>query len=747
MATAAIQDSPAPARGLGHAVRDFFADGAVRYGIKFGLAGMLAVFAALVIRLQEPTWALFTVFVLMVAQYVGAIAEKSVFRIIGTVIGGLLGYILCAMAEQSPVIFLLSIGVITAFTTAMFGQNRYPYAFLLCGMTLAVVTSNGLANPDQSWTFMLWRIEEVTLGVLATVLVQSLLWPRYARVEFAQNTRAAFADLRDCFAVNAQTFLEGRSVREVASAEDFPARISGLRMLLDFGARESHYFRMRLPTYFEITSCLSGIAGAIATLHETLADNSFYRQSLSKELASLHRLLVEALDDLSRENSSPETRKGHRSKVHEALLALENRMGQIRNDPHIANVPPEEAMQVGLHILALEDIARHIERAHVLLDSLPTDPTLPSKEPEAFVSPIPPRFWIRSGIKSGIAVVIALLLDNWFQPPGGTMFVLGAWVFTALNAASPGGQGDRKTFQYTVYNLLALFALALVLIAATPMLSSYAVMNTVLFTWMFVWGYLSYTTRGMTIPMQMGMMCLVSILGLNGQKPVEFQAIVGMVVGLVLAQLVASVIQRLVWPSLPQWELRDRFTEYLDICLKIVRNGPMSVPFWQRARIALIPGEALQRIHVLNPPICPDGEQKQLTDYLHSLQHIGSHLVSTIGKLSKLFPAEHSARGKELIRTIEAEMANHLAEQRRHMAATSRAPEELSNSLAAALDAWQSWVKELRHWMITHNHPVVDSVRIMGYAGRYEQAGRDMIEAARQFAKLRMPLYMGDYVL
>ena len=52
-------------------------DPAVRYGLKFGLAGVLAVYISLVIRLDNPGWALFTVFVLMVAQYVGAISACS----------------------------------------------------------------------------------------------------------------------------------------------------------------------------------------------------------------------------------------------------------------------------------------------------------------------------------------------------------------------------------------------------------------------------------------------------------------------------------------------------------------------------------------------------------------------------------------------------------------------------------------------------------------------------------------------
>ena len=50
--------------------QDPFGDLRIRYGIKMGLAGLLALFCTQVLRLPHGNWAILTVLVLMSAQFV-----------------------------------------------------------------------------------------------------------------------------------------------------------------------------------------------------------------------------------------------------------------------------------------------------------------------------------------------------------------------------------------------------------------------------------------------------------------------------------------------------------------------------------------------------------------------------------------------------------------------------------------------------------------------------------------------------
>ena len=723
-----------------------FRDGAFRYGIKCGLAGLIAVYLALLIRLDNPTWALFTVFVLMMAQYVGAVAEKSIFRFVGTIIGGVLGFVLTGSLEQTPIIFLPLVGIIVAGCTAMFGQSRYPYAFLLCGMTLLVVVSNGIGNPEQSWEPMLSRIEEVSLGILVTLIVQSVLWPRYARVEFLRDMRESFADLKECFLECPGIAPPGSAALGAVKAAGFPARITVLRGLLEFGARESQYFRDRLATYFELTGCLSKIANAIGTIREPLPEESLYRTAAGKEIDALQKAIAGALGDLCDEKSNAESRVQHRQVMDKRFEDLESKLELLRQDPRLGSVTIAQAMVLGMHSLALDEIRRAMARAHDLIDSLPEDALAKSRDLDPLISRIPPPRWIRSGLKGGLALVAALVIDNWLNPPGGPMFVLGTWIFTSMNQASPGGQGDRRAFLYVAIFIAILIPLSLVLMAGRPLLSSYAVMNAILFTWMFVWAYQSYNTRGVTQPMNFGMLCIVGILGLNGQAPITVQAVMGFFFGLSLAVVLSAVIQRVLWPSLPQWEARDRFIEQVAICRDMIKAGTAAIPLWRRTRLALIPGEAEQRIRLLRPPICPAGEIERLVDVLHTTSRASGHLIVTLGRLLPIIPAEFHEEASIRIERLESLMDAGLSEiQTAFQSGSSRAANDAD--LRAALDEWVGWVGRLRAAMLAVDASPIQMLKILGLAERYKLAGEQLIAAQNQTARLCLPLYMGDFSL
>ncbi|MGA8657931.1 MAG: FUSC family protein [Chthoniobacterales bacterium] len=197
---------------------DLFADLRVRYGIKVGLAGMLALFCTQVLRLPNDNWAILTVLVMMSAQFVGSIAFKGIMRVTGTVAGALVGVWLVSDYTSTPAIFLPVLFLVMAFASYKFGQvgaRQVPYSYFLFGLTALVIATDGVTgDPTQAWQVGLDRTEEIIVGIICSLLVTTLLWPRYAREEFFRN--------RPCRTEDGQPTLFGTRTR-VPGGGGYPA--------------------------------------------------------------------------------------------------------------------------------------------------------------------------------------------------------------------------------------------------------------------------------------------------------------------------------------------------------------------------------------------------------------------------------------------------------------------------------------------------------------------------------------------
>ena len=746
-ATISGRGSDARLKAWRQGMDEIFGNLAVRHGIKFGLAGVLSVFIALLIKLPEPTWALITVFVVMLAQYVGAVAEKSFMRIIGTVAGGVIGYLLTAGFEQQPILYLALVGGVVGFGTAMFGYTKYPYAFLLCAMTTMVVASNGMGDPAFSWRPALVRISEVCVGVISAVLVTSLVWPRYARIEFLEKMRMALAELRKGLAARSALLFEASADRAGLDDRNFATAIAGLQSLLHFGALESQYFRARLPTYREIISCLSRIAAAVDTQVQSLPKEAPFRLHLRAELEAAHAAISNCLDVFADARADSARRAAAISTMNASCAQWREKLYALRQTDVPLSIPIEQALHFSGHALSLDEVAEHLGRLNVLLDSLPANPLQPSQE-EVAPPPSPPLdpFWIRNGVKACIAVTLGLFVQNWLNPPGGSMIVLATWITTVLSRLYPGGQGDRRAFHCVVYTASGGILYVLLMLILAPALSDYLILNMLLFVVMFLFGYLSQAIPGVTFGMQITLLGAVGTIGLNAQEPVTFQSIIGVYFGIVLGLILSALVQRLLWPVLPQWEIRDRILELLRLCQMILQFPPDQRPLWLHQRLALIPGEALRWIAVMNKPDCPPDEPPRLREYIKTLRHAAGHLLSSAGRLMPLLPAPQAEEGRKALHALRDIMHSELSAQAdlfelRETSIPTRA------DLERALGEMHGWVANLRLWILASNVSIEESVRLLGLADRFEMAGNELLAASRQAAALRLRLYLGDYIL
>lgn len=169
-------------------------DGAIwLHLLKTVTAGLLAMGIAMLIDLPQPRIAMTTVFVLM-QPLSGMVFAKSVYRIIGTVVGMIAAVVLGAVFVQQPELYILGITAWVAACTAAAMRNRHFrwYGFVLAGYTAALIGIPVVMQPNGLFLAALGRGAEVAVGILCSGMVSAVIMPRQTGSLLERTLRARF---------------------------------------------------------------------------------------------------------------------------------------------------------------------------------------------------------------------------------------------------------------------------------------------------------------------------------------------------------------------------------------------------------------------------------------------------------------------------------------------------------------------------------------------------------------------------
>ncbi|MFT0137940.1 FUSC family protein [Alcanivoracaceae bacterium MT1] len=174
-----------------------------QFALRTFAAGMLALYLALLLGLDQPQWALMTVYI--VAQPLGGmVIAKGLSRLVGTVLGAVMALLLVGGFAQQPLLFFIAIGAWLALCTYLANllRNFRSYAFVLSGYTALIIGLPALSQPDQMFTVAVARVTEIGLGILCASAASVLVWPRSAATAYLHRCRQ---QLRDLIALVADT--------------------------------------------------------------------------------------------------------------------------------------------------------------------------------------------------------------------------------------------------------------------------------------------------------------------------------------------------------------------------------------------------------------------------------------------------------------------------------------------------------------------------------------------------------------
>lgn len=549
-----------------------------QHGVKLMLAGLITFYVAIWLRLQSPAWGVATCIVLVMAKYVGAIGEKALLRTFGNLAGAALGVLLVGNLAENGLALVAAFFVITAYCSWRYGGNAHPYAFLLCAVTLDRVVVPNLHHPIVgAWATATNRTLEISLGILVSTTVYSVLWPRYARVDFLKEIRAAFGELAD-----ALRRAEGRPT-ERAISDRSVARITKLRKLLAAGSRESAYFRHHFAVYSELVTRIASLYLFAGSVTERPAEDAVVDAETRNLIDQLNILAGARIEAVATDDAAATHRL--RGEFRRALNALRARL-----EARAGAVAPAGAY------LTLRHLHSQLRELAELYHFLEGDPTALRRYPAAALRPAPKlptdAYWARNAIKSTTAGCAAWFLCDWLQPPGATYIPYFVWFFTLLSRQYQGNRGDRGVFQFAFLVTWTGLAYVLVMLFLGPFLVHFGVMILCLGALLFVYGYGTASFTGWSRWSRITFFFTLGWLSLDLQHGVAFEALMTSYWQVVLALWFAAAVDRLWWPILPHWEVCSRLALFFANAARLTASpGDAERRTWVR-QLALLANEA-----------------------------------------------------------------------------------------------------------------------------------------------------------
>lgn len=449
---------PAPLRWL-HSLewrRGFFdwarSDGVTWvYIFKVLVAAFLTLWLAMRLELPQPRTAMITVFIVMQPQS-GQVFAKSFYRFLGTLAGSAVMVLLIALFAQNTELFLGALAIWVGICTAGATRNRNfrAYGFVLAGYTAAMVGLPALAHPDGAFMAAVWRVLEISLGILCSTLVSAAILPQTSSAAMRNALYQRFG----VFALFVTDGLRGRSRREGFEASNvrFIAEAVGLEGLRSVTVFEDPHMRRRNGRLSRLNSEFMSITTRFNALHQLL--ERLRADEAAPVVAARPGVqdLAELLDGFSgRALTSPDAARlvNQLSAYKDGLPVKVRSLRAAFQEEH-----PSEAEQLDFHT-AYELLYRFVDDLHNYAQthaSLAEHSHEREQWDETF---IPKTNWLAcaaSGIRASF--ILMVLGSYWVAtawPSGATMTLIAA-ATVGLSAATPNPK--RMAFQMACGTLI-----------------------------------------------------------------------------------------------------------------------------------------------------------------------------------------------------------------------------------------------------------------------------------------------------
>ncbi|MEP6391478.1 MAG: FUSC family protein [Halioglobus sp.] len=235
----------------------------LRYAIKTALALMLAYMLPMALGWPQPQTAATTVMLIAATGMVSESLQKGVLRVIGTLIGAIVGLTLIALFPQDRMLYLACVSVLVALCIYLYNVYQGDSTVFMLSAVVIMMVFNG-GDAEGAFIYGVDRAFMTVFGVLVYTIVASTVWPVKVADNSRQLAQAATTQLRAQF-----ERLLHKDLPQEGADEDALAQL-----LVATDAFHEHLGKIRddadsvkayLPEWNTIAYCLEQIQAALVS--------------------------------------------------------------------------------------------------------------------------------------------------------------------------------------------------------------------------------------------------------------------------------------------------------------------------------------------------------------------------------------------------------------------------------------------------------------------------------------------------
>jgi uncharacterized membrane protein YccC len=149
------------------------------FSVKCFAAAMISYYVSLSIGFSQPVWAITTVY-LVSQPLAGAVVSKSLYRLLGTFLGGAAAVVFLPAFVNEPLVlsFVLALWLGLCVYIAQLDRTPRSYTFLLAGYTASTIGFPAVLAPAGIFNTAILRVQEIGIAVVAVSVVHGAVWPR-----------------------------------------------------------------------------------------------------------------------------------------------------------------------------------------------------------------------------------------------------------------------------------------------------------------------------------------------------------------------------------------------------------------------------------------------------------------------------------------------------------------------------------------------------------------------------------------